>query len=543
MKGWLRRFRRRSQAQPPAPHGPAGYPAWLERRIAERSERARAQTPQDFLSILTCIYAGSPAAFLVETAESVLSQSQPVFEWVVLANGPLGDDLDSALAAFEADSRVRVLRSPCNVGIIRGLRLCLEAARGEYVCPLDGDDLLTPDAVSQIAAAILDAGRPEFLYGDEDALVQGSPSAPYFRPDWDPLLNLSSSYIWHPSVFRRQTALALGVFTDAESEFCQDWDTLFRFVDAHIVPVHMPEVLYHWRAHTGSSTHRPDRDQGSLKSQRHVLETHLERVGRAESFAVAEFPLDRGLPEWWIRRARLETPVIDVVVMGDREAIVDRPTVDLPFARLHQFDKAGGTAGLRKVMDHCDTDMVVLLDARSTPMPYEWASEALTILDLMPDVDIVGGRLIDEAGAVVEGELVISADGRTACPDKGRQASDAGYYSLSLKPHLADGVSGRFFAARRIHLSEALDCLPAEASIPCLGAWLGAWAARAGRQVAYTPLMTATLDPHDEAHLAAGATEQRALVDLMRGFPRPDRWTWREQCANLGEGRALESCH
>jgi hypothetical protein len=87
-----------------------------------------------------------------------------------------------------------------------------------------------------------------------------------------------------------------------------------------------------------------------------------------------------------------------------------------------------------------------------------------------------------------------------------------------------------------------LDSLPPEASLSCLGAWLGAWAARVGRQVAYTPLMTATLNPHDGAPVAAEATEQRALVDLMRDFPRPDRWTWRARCAELGEGRSLESC-
>jgi Glycosyl transferase family 2 len=520
---------------------PADYPAWLALQLAERAALSPFQAPSNFVSILTCIYRGSPADCFRETVESVLRQTPSAFEWVVLENGQVDGDLQSVLAELAGDARVHLVHTPRNVGIIRGLRMCLEAATGDYALPLDGDDLLTPDAVSVIARATLDAGCPEFLYGDEDAWIDGHAAAPYFRPDWDPLLNLSSSYIWHPSVFRRQSALELGVFTDPKSEYCQDWDTVFRFVDGGVAPMHIPEVLYHWRAHAASSTNRPDRDQGSLRSQRHVLERHLDRLGLAESFGVVEFPLDRGLPEWWVRSTNHDAPPMDVIVVGG-DAIPRRPA-DMPCARLLRCDRSDGIAGLRAALNDCHTDAVVVIDGHLRPAPSEWASEAAMILDLLPDVEIVGGRIIAETGVVLAGEILIAPDGRIACPDTGRLAGDAGYYSLTLKPHLADGVTGRFFVARRVGLVQALRELPREATLPHLGAWLGAWTARAGRRVAYTPLLTAHSGSSHEAADTAGPGEQRALADVISGSAAPGRWAWRKRCAELGEGRPLEGGH
>jgi Glycosyl transferase family 2 len=541
VKALLRRFLAGRHDRPPiANQGVAHYPAWLARRLDERAVARRVQAPPNFLSILTCVYRGSPAGFFRETVASVLSQRQSEFEWVLLANGPLDGDMEPLLSELAIDARVHLLSAPENVGIIQGLRLCLEAATGDYVLPLDGDDLLTSDAVSVIVEAALDAGCPEFLYGDEDVWVDGQPAAPYFRADWDPLLNLSSSYIWHPSVFRTQTALELGVFSDTRSEYCQDWDTVFRFVDAGAAPVHIPEVLYHWRAHSASSTNRPDRHQGSLRSQRHVLERHLERLGLAERYGLAEFPLDRGLPEWWIESMTRDAPRMDVIIIvGDGTHRLH--VADLPYAMLRECANTQGVAGLQAALDDCQTDSVVVIDGGLGTEASVWASEASSILDLIPDVGFVGGRIIDEMGVVLTGEILIAPDGNTACPDRGRLAGEAGYYAVSLKPHLADGVTGRFFVAHRRRLEKALHELPAQATLPFLGAWLGAWAARAGCRVAYSPLLIARWDSsRDDVAETASRDERRAFADFVHETRGLSRWEWRKRCAELGEGRVFE---
>src|SRR5204863_9179756 len=151
---------------------------------------------------------------------------------------------------------------------IAGMRKCLEVAEGEYVIPFDADDVLVRDALETLSEEIANSAGPSFLYSDEDMLVDDLPTAPYLRPDWDPVLNLCTSYAFHLCAFRRHDALELGVYTDSAVEWCHDWDTITRFADSGHGPVHVSEILYHWRTHRASSTNRPRPYEGSLESQR-----------------------------------------------------------------------------------------------------------------------------------------------------------------------------------------------------------------------------------------------------------------------------------
>ncbi len=607
--GRLRAATRRLVRRPGRRPGPAGgekaalYRRWLDQRIAARAGRTAPAGIR--ISLLTCVYAGSPAEFLRQTAGSVQSQTSPDFEWVVLDNGPVGGDIERVVEELARDPRTRLLRAPENLGIIQGLRRCLETAGGEYAMPLDADDLLTADALQQIAAAIAAHGRPPFLYADEDAWQDGSPRDPYFRPAWDPVLNLSSSYIWHPSAFDRATALSLGVFTDPESEYCQDWDTVLRFARAGTTPVHVPEVLYHWRAHGASSTHRPDRVSGSLQSQEHVLELHLASLEVGGRFEVTGFPLDRGLPEPWLRRRHVSPAGLDLLVMADAateapaadaaEASPADTTTEAPAAdaateattadadgfpvrsRLCRAGAAGGATGeaavdavraLREAVAASTGDLIAVLGGGARIASGHWAWEATGLLELVPAAGFVAGRLLRE-DVVVSGELVLDAAGDGRCPDAGRDRTDPGYYALALKPHLCDAFDARFFVARRTALTEALNDLPAAATLPFLGVWLGAWAARRSLLVAWSPLLEAVLPaardgsermgvattPAGQGQTAGAAAapgrgqtagapvmsdEERALLrrwaDDGSFGTDGSRWEWRRRCRDLGAG-------
>src|SRR5688572_13976678 len=177
------------------------YARWLESRIAWRAKRYPVPAAPPTFALLTVLYEKSDAALFEETARSVAEQSLPCTEWVILAQGAISPALRDALQILGQKEQVRLLEQPRNLGIVGGLRLCLEAARARYVVPLDGDDLLTPDALQVLASALARDPATAFAYSDEDALVEGTPRQPYWRPDWDEVLNLETSYIWHLCAF------------------------------------------------------------------------------------------------------------------------------------------------------------------------------------------------------------------------------------------------------------------------------------------------------------------------------------------------------
>ena len=88
------------------------YTDWLSRRMIEReTDYLNPATPVSF-SILTTIYEKTDAKLLQETAESLLHQRFQFHEWVILAHGPVSEDVNKLLIQLEQQSNIIVHRLP-----------------------------------------------------------------------------------------------------------------------------------------------------------------------------------------------------------------------------------------------------------------------------------------------------------------------------------------------------------------------------------------------------------------------------------------------
>jgi hypothetical protein len=296
-------------------------------------------------SLLTSVYARTDSELFDRTSASVLLLKRAFDEWVLLVNGPVAPDVERIVTRLSDDSRVKVIREPVNVGIVRAMRRCLEAATCEYVLPLDADDLLEPDIVSVLDCA-LTRGTLDFVYADEDILSGDDRLARFTRPPFDPVLNLETSYIWHPCAFRRACALELGVYSDAGAEYCHDWDTVVRFADARLAIGHVPHVLYHWRTHAASESHSGTQNAGSIASTRHLLRRVVARQKRPELYDVRPFPIFRGAEELYIARRPEGPPRVDLLLLTGERATPDtaryRFAASFPFHRVVAMSTSGG---------------------------------------------------------------------------------------------------------------------------------------------------------------------------------------------------------
>jgi glycosyltransferase involved in cell wall biosynthesis len=116
-------------------------------------------------------------AYLAKTIESVVAQTLPDWELIVVDNGP-SDEIADIVRRYTGDPRVRLVRQQ-NRRLIGGIAAAVEASSGRYLVPLDSDDMLAP-TFCQRMAEVLDV-RPEidvlscdarvFRDGDEDDLA------------------------------------------------------------------------------------------------------------------------------------------------------------------------------------------------------------------------------------------------------------------------------------------------------------------------------------------------------------------------------------
>lgn len=128
--------------------------------------------------LLSVIVPTHDPVYLAETLRSVLDQTDPEFELLVVPNG--GARLDGILPD---DARIRVLPfdGPGFVGAVK--RFSFDAARGDILVELDHDDLLAPQALRRIKETLSD-GRAEFAYSNFAEFDFETGAAVPYNPYW-----------------------------------------------------------------------------------------------------------------------------------------------------------------------------------------------------------------------------------------------------------------------------------------------------------------------------------------------------------------------
>jgi len=118
-----------------------------------------------------CIPTYNQERFLARALESVLCQSYPHFELLVVDDCSTDRTREVALEFASQDPRIRFLANRANLGMVANWNRCLEIARGEYVKFLFGDDLLTsPDALRRMVE-VLEVGRDVSLVASARTVI------------------------------------------------------------------------------------------------------------------------------------------------------------------------------------------------------------------------------------------------------------------------------------------------------------------------------------------------------------------------------------
>jgi glycosyltransferase involved in cell wall biosynthesis len=482
------------------------YRKWISRRMQIRSSVYRNSLESGLLSILTPVWNGSPVRYLRTLADSIVRQnSDGACEWVILDNGCS----DAQLLAFFRDLKtlgwVRLYRSETNLGILHGLRRCLDHATGRYVLPIDADDRLYPDALRIVSAWIRRAKFPAALFSDEDKIIGKRVYQPYLKPDWDPVLLVNSAYIAHLGVIDRQKALEMGAYEDKTTEGSPDWDLFVRLMLAGCEPVHIPEVLYSWRVHARSTADDAASKPYVHSSQRAVLQRFLDAQPDPTRFGVEYSPLLGGAAHWHISRRRDQAAPFFTFVIGrgaDLQALAELAP--------EAVDRAG---------------FVVLIGEDVTIKNPDWSWEALSLFELHRDTVMIGGRIWNTRGIIAEAGRYFGFRGACGCPNRGRRVDDPGYFAQMWKQRSVSAVSSQFAVIRPQFLLEVLHELPERASLPFLGAWTGARALRTGRRVVYSPFLSGTSDLDwetliDPAEEQLFFTQNRDIIPDRRFYSR-----------------------
>jgi GT2 family glycosyltransferase len=379
--------------------------------------------------------------YLRECILSVVGQSYGNWELCLCDDGSLDPELTEVIAEFVgSDPRIKAMVLEENGGISQATNRALDAATGEFIVLLDHDDVLEPDALAEVAEAIATADDVDVIYSDEDKLDEdGRRFLPMFKPDWDPDLLLVYPYLGHLLVVRRDLLNHIGRFrTDFDGS--QDYDVMLRATELARTVVHIPKILYHWRAIAGSAALDPDAKPWAHLASRRVLEDAVRRRGLDATVAsgpsVGMYHVRRkvrGSPSVSLiipfrDQATLTVACLDSLLRDpgydiDEIVLIDngstdpetralcRKLVTRSATRLLEYPGAFNWSSINNVAAAtCKSDMLLFMNNDIEATAPGWL-HALVEHGQRPDVGAVGARLVYPDGKLQHAGVVLGFGG------------------------------------------------------------------------------------------------------------------------------------
>lgn len=296
------RFSRGDFDRPPL-SGPA-YDAWRELTEANRPspEAAPPFGEEPLISVLMPVY-NPLAEYLRDALDSLINQTWGGWECCIADDCSTLPHVRPILEdAARRDRRFRVIFRKENGHICAASNAALAIARGAWCALLDDDDILAPEALAEMARAAAECPEAEAFFSDEDQIRRDAPDGelrydnPLFKPGCDPDLLLGCNSINHFGMYRTSTLRKLQGFRIGY-EGAQDHDLALRVLEeAGMARIrHIPQVLYHWRRHSGSTSGnweiKPYAREASLRAR----QEHAERTGMRVIFETRPQSMYTGL--------------------------------------------------------------------------------------------------------------------------------------------------------------------------------------------------------------------------------------------------------
>ncbi len=201
------------------------------------------------VSIVTISY--NQAAYLEHTMLSVLNQTYPDIEYIVIDGGST-DGSQEIIRKYE--SRLAYSHSKRDHGSADGLNQGISRTTGEVVSYLNSDDLLAPGAAQTIVNEFTNHSDADVVYGDSMEIdehgneVRVIPSEPF---DIAKIFTTWENPVRQPSAFFKRNVWERYTGMDQNFPFCYDFEYWIR-ISPGVKFRYVPSLLSSSRLHSQS---------------------------------------------------------------------------------------------------------------------------------------------------------------------------------------------------------------------------------------------------------------------------------------------------
>ena len=211
---------------------------------------------QPKVSVITVTY--NREAFIREAIDSIRAQSFTDWELIVVDDASTDNTRQIVDMYIATDTRIRYYRNEKNLGIAKTRNKGLELARGQYIAPLDSDDIWLDANKLKKQVEFLDINKDYCMLGGGIMRIdaESKPIQKILYPVYDSLIRKIilqfNPFPQSTLLYRKDVALACGGYSE-NYKICDDYD-LWLKMGLKSKFTNIPQVLAGYRIHGGNIT-------------------------------------------------------------------------------------------------------------------------------------------------------------------------------------------------------------------------------------------------------------------------------------------------
>lgn len=226
------------------------------------------------VSIITPCY--NQAQYLPEALDSVLRQTYPHWECIIVNDGSKDNTEEVALAYCKEDSRFHYYYKE-NSGVCDTRNFAVSKSKGMYLLPLDADDKIGERYLEKAVDWFEKDEAVDAVYGK--GVFFGELEGEIILKPFDYETLMLENVFYNSVIFRRSRFENIGGYNINMRNGWEDWELMISLLDEQSRVVKLPDLCYYYRILSGSRERSiTDKQKESLFLQ--IYENHKETYDR-----------------------------------------------------------------------------------------------------------------------------------------------------------------------------------------------------------------------------------------------------------------------
>lgn len=211
------------------------------------------------VSVIVPVY--NSEAFVAETIESIINQSYRNLEIILINDGSTDNSKEICKKYLSKDNRIVYIEKE-NGGVVAARNDGITKATGEYILPVDSDDIIEKTYIEKAVDIITKDNKIGIVYCKAEFI--GVKTGYWDLPEFTIANMLKDNCIFATALFKRTDWIKVGGYKEYVRNSTEDYDFWLSLIENGTKVYRIPEILFRYRIRENSRSTKAQYDKAAI---------------------------------------------------------------------------------------------------------------------------------------------------------------------------------------------------------------------------------------------------------------------------------------